>query len=334
MMNNSDPFMVNQWIFKITERESRYLKSKELPARYLKLKQKNIFGEKVYVFNHNESPVNISVNIHPRFKAVPAHIHDYIELSYVYSGAFKQVVNGKKLTLDKGDIIIVDTSVVHSSGEAEQDDIVINLLIHPSFLSSEILKKSIRNSMIMKFILNASSGDKDRGGYVLFNTQENARITYLFQALADINCSPTEFMDLAEKDIVNSNFAAILLLELCREWSSRTFTNHIPESIDEKVFTALNLIDENYTNISAESLAERLGVSINYMGRLLKIKTGKSFKQLVHEKRLARASILLKSTTMPIYKIAVEIGYENVTFFYSKFKEKYNMLPNEYRDSK
>ncbi|HDH7838905.1 AraC family transcriptional regulator [Raoultella ornithinolytica] len=332
-MSYSDPFMVNEWIFKITDRESRYLKSKALPARYLELKQKVILGEKVYVFNHTESPVNITVNIHPRFIAVPAHIHDYIELSYVYSGTFTQIVNGKKITLSKGDIIIVDTSVVHSSSEATQEDIIINLLIHTSFISSEVLKKSIRNSMIMKFILNAASGDRDRGGYVVFNTQANTRIPYLFQSLVDINCSPKELMEPAETDIVNSHFAAILLLELCREWSSRTFTSHIPESTDEKVFTALNLIEENYTNISAETLSKRLGVSINYMGRLLKLNTGKSFKQLVHEKRLTRASVLLKSTEMPVYKISVEIGYENVSFFYAKFKEKYKMLPNEYRNS-
>ncbi|WP_411354486.1 helix-turn-helix domain-containing protein [Trichococcus shcherbakoviae] len=56
-------------------------------------------------------------------------------------------------------------------------------------------------------------------------------------------------------------------------------------------------------------------------------------KTLVKELRLNNACILLKNTDTPIEIISEQIGYRNVTFFYQKFKQAYDMTPHEYRMS-
>ena len=49
---------------------------------------------------------------------------------------------------------------------------------------------------------------------------------------------------------------------------------------------------------------------------------------------MTSAARLLKTTDWPVTKVAEEIGYENISFFYRKFQERYQISPKEYRRGK
>ncbi|HRM89934.1 MAG TPA: helix-turn-helix transcriptional regulator, partial [Thomasclavelia ramosa] len=57
-----------------------------------------------------------------------------------------------------------------------------------------------------------------------------------------------------------------------------------------------------------------------------------TFKQLIQEERLKAAANLLKTTSLPIVEIMQEVGYENITYFYKIFKEKFKITPSIYRN--
>ncbi len=323
---------VKSWVYKFTEREKRYLLNDALPRSYDLLSKKFIQGKQVYLFNHGVLTDDILVQIHPRFIAVPPHVHEFIELAYVYSGQFSQIINGKCLTLRLGDLLIVDTGVVHATEKAGEKDIIINILIRQSFFTTDFLKRALRNSMVTRFVMNAISHNKQHGSYVIFNTQGNRRIPKVIDELMIENHSiAVKATWEKEKKIINENYVLLLFLELCREWACRAVSDLTSENTEEKIMKALAVIEEEYPHLTIKSLSGQLGISANYLGRLLKQRTGKTFKDLVHEKRLARAAALLRNTTMPVYEISSEVGYENLTFFYKKFKEKYDALPHFWR---
>jgi YesN/AraC family two-component response regulator len=56
-----------------------------------------------------------------------------------------------------------------------------------------------------------------------------------------------------------------------------------------------------------------------------------TFKELVQEKRLSRAIELLKVKDISVLEVMEMVGYENPTYFYKIFKEKYGVTPMEYR---
>ena len=41
--------------------------------------------------------------------------------------------------------------------------------------------------------------------------------------------------------------------------------------------------------------------------------------------------MLLVESELPIEEIAVAVGYENQSYFYRQFKERYGMTPRKYR---
>ena len=59
----------------------------------------------------------ISFMPHKRFIPVKPHVHEWIELGYMYSGSCIQLINGEKqVKLEKGQVIFLDTDCMHSIG--------------------------------------------------------------------------------------------------------------------------------------------------------------------------------------------------------------------------
>ncbi len=67
------------------------------------------------------------------------------------------------------------------------------------------------------------------------------------------------------------------------------------------------------------------------MSRLLKRYTGHTFKELLQQQKLQQAVYLLSQTTLSADGIIEAVGYNNSSFFYRIFREKYGCSPREYR---
>lgn len=83
--------------------------------------------------------------------------------------------------------------------------------------------------------------------------------------------------------------------------------------------------------ITLADVAGELGISPHNVTRLLKKHTGKTFMQLVTERRLQRAQELLASTNMRIADIGAAVGFEDNAYFARRFKQYLLMSPRAYR---
>ena len=58
--------------------------------------------------------------------------------------------------------------------------------------------------------------------------------------------------------------------------------------------------------------------------------TGRKFTEILLEKRMERAALLLRNTTLSIEEISSLLGYSNHSNFFKAFKEYYKKTPREY----
>lgn len=79
-------------------------------------------------------------------------------------------------------------------------------------------------------------------------------------------------------------------------------------------------------------MANNFGYNPNYLGNLLKNETGKTFSELKLEHQLRQASMLICHSQIPIYEIATHVGFSNLGFFYKKFRDMFDVNPQEYRE--
>ncbi|WP_135554534.1 helix-turn-helix domain-containing protein [Paenibacillus cymbidii] len=95
----------------------------------------------------------------------------------------------------------------------------------------------------------------------------------------------------------------------------------------------LAFVESNYGdwNFSAQTMADRFGLSASYMKRYFKEYTGRTMTEVLNEVRMEEAKRLLKEEETPLKTIIQTIGYYDTSSFIRKFKQETRLTPGEYR---
>jgi len=120
-----------------------------------------------------------------------------------------------------------------------------------------------------------------------------------------------------------------------RQFITRKITNHkILIRLEELLTTYFNSDDlANKGLPSVQYVAYKLNVSPNYLSDLLKVLTGQSTQQHIHDKLIEKAKERLSTTDLSVSEIAYELGFEHSQSFGKLFKAKTNLSPLEFRHS-
>ncbi|SEL39956.1 helix-turn-helix domain-containing protein [Parapedobacter koreensis] len=84
---------------------------------------------------------------------------------------------------------------------------------------------------------------------------------------------------------------------------------------------------------SAKDYAQQLHVHVNHLNKALKTITGHTTMQLIAERMMQEARILLKSTDWTIGEISRSLGFEEPNHFSAFFKSKSGQSPNHFRQT-
>ncbi|MFP7295506.1 AraC family transcriptional regulator [Bacillus safensis] len=270
---------------------------------------------------------NIACNQHYRFLNVVPHYHPFIEMIYVYSGTCTQTINGETITMNKGDICILDLNVVHDIKVAGKNDIIINILMRKAYFDKTMLGRLSGNSLLTNFFIHAFYQVKDYNNYILLQTNNNHKIQILMNELM------CEFFDkkLCSEEAINS-YMLLIFTEILREYEKKQLVQENKNAKKYNLAEILHFLEGNYRDVSLVSAAEHFHFHPNYLSKILKRYFGLTFAPLIQEIRLKRASHLLELGDLPINRIANEVGFSNIYFFYQIFKKKYGLTPAEYRE--
>ncbi|GAK03867.1 DNA-binding response regulator, AraC family [Geomicrobium sp. JCM 19037] len=94
----------------------------------------------------------------------------------------------------------------------------------------------------------------------------------------------------------------------------------------------LNDIDNHYTHsITLNELADKYVLSSSYLSRVFKQYTGRNYVDYITEKRMNKATKLLKETTLRPSEIAYQSGYSDPRYFSQLFKKQMGTTPSNYR---
>lgn len=99
------------------------------------------------------------------------------------------------------------------------------------------------------------------------------------------------------------------------------------------IISVLSYIEEHYRDGELSELASQLHYDFYWLSKEIKKRTGKTYTELVQAKRLSLAAYLLTATGKSVMDIAMEVGYDNISYFHRIFQKKYGMTPRKYRVS-
>ncbi|WP_437919885.1 helix-turn-helix domain-containing protein [Sphingobacterium sp. LRF_L2] len=82
---------------------------------------------------------------------------------------------------------------------------------------------------------------------------------------------------------------------------------------------------------TAKDYADRLAVHVNHLNKMLKEHTGKTTTQIISDRIIQEAKILLRQTDWSISEIGYTLGFEEVSHFSNFFKKSTTLPPQAFR---
>ena len=82
---------------------------------------------------------------------------------------------------------------------------------------------------------------------------------------------------------------------------------------------------------TAKDFADRLAIHVNYLNKKLKENTGKTTTEIITDRIIQEAKILLKQTQWNVSEISYALGFEEIAHFSNFFKKKTSLAPLEFR---
>lgn len=266
---------------------------------------------------------NIMVRPHTRFIAFPEHTHDYVEMVYMCQGSTTHYVNGERLVLKEGELLLLGQNARQSIEPASEKDIAVNFIIRPAFLQDTVHFLGDESTPLRRFILDCLQGGKNLS-FLHFEVSDILPVQNLIENL--LYSLTTETLNRRGIDQMTMGLLFAQLLN-----HTETITLQSPE--EKAVLSVLRYIEGHYQDGSLTAIAAKLKYDVPSLSRLILQTTGKNYTTLVQEKRLSQAAWLLVNTDKNVDEIARRIGYENISYFHRLFSARYGLSPKKYRNN-
>lgn len=263
----------------------------------------------------------ITVRPHTRFASFPMHRHNYVEIMYMCSGKTVHRMEGRPpLTLQAGELLFLNQNAAHGVDRAGEEDVGVNFIVLPQFFDYALALIGMDN-VLGKFLL---SGLRQSGGELSCLHFRVSHVPTVQNLVENLVWSLVHPQPNARR--INQATMGVLLLQLLN------YTEDLEEaSGNGAVLSALREIEENYRTADLTRLAGELHVSLPYLSAAVHRATGRTFKELLLEKRLSKAAQLLRETRLTTQDIILAVGYENTSYFYRVFRARFGVTPKEYR---
>lgn len=309
-------------ITKLTEEEKEILEKNSSIEKHKYTDADNFIIDSKKLLNDKD----IDLRLNTRFVDFPKHSHDYMEFMYVYSGKIKHIIDNQEIVLEEGDLLFLNSHIEHEVKKAEKDDIGINFILSDSFLNRVL--RGIDYSSVMYEFVNRSLDKNGEAEYLFFKSKDIYPIRNLMDNLIYSLATGEESIDITSSIVK-------LLFKYLSVYKDALVNRHSYLTEDVIFKRKVNqYIQRDIKKASLKELADELSYSSVYLSKKIKKTFGKNFDDILKDIRLEMACQLLQNTSIVISDIIQEVGYENVSYFYSLFKEKYGMTLKEYRKEK
>lgn len=199
------------------------------------------------------------------------------------------------------------------------------ILVHPDFLWNTSLAKNIKQFEFFDYAVHEA--------LFLSKKEEDA----LLHIIADIEEEYYGNTDGFSQEIIIAQLELFLRYSdrfYQRQFLTRRITNHKVLAQLETLLDQFFVSDRGEVGIpTVHFIANELNISPNYLSNLLKLLTGQSTQQHIHNKMIEIAKQQLSTTQLSVSEIAYALGFEHPQSFSKLFKNKTSLSPLEFRKS-
>ncbi|MCI8496773.1 MAG: AraC family transcriptional regulator [Clostridiales bacterium] len=297
----------------------------DVEPRYLSLYQSAGGTTRLLTETHFLKNCTIRIHKHGRYMPNDLHQHNFFEIPYVYSGRCIQNCEGIEYEMQAGDLVIMPPFAKHGLTAFEDDAIVINILFRKSIFDSFLSSLLTEENLLSAFFCHAVYGESF-DHQILIKTGNDPVLRELILAMWQERLNTQSLHDA----LLSSYFNAFLI-RIVRTHLQNVLTLSQDVPPQGQITDILVYLQTHFKSTSLKEIAQKFNYSDNYISRLIKQYTGKSFTKTLQELRLNHAVQLLSTTSLPMEQVSEQSGFFDLSHFYRCFKERYQVTPVQYR---
>lgn len=252
------------------------------------------------------------------------HWHKEVQFSYSLYDKVIVFIEDEKIILSPGEGIMVNSNVLHQIKPYTNS----NCMMFSIDFDSTLIGGNEQSLIEKKYLTPIVENSNLKYIYLKPNIPWQKRILAHLEKVFILSHEKMYGYELEMK-----NYLSIIWLNLAREMKEE-IKNSLPavSNDDERVKLAMQYIQKHYMdNISLDNIAMAANISksecCRSSKRILKVTP---FEYLM-EYRVSKAAELLLKSKEPISNIALDVGFNGISYFGKVFKKYKNCTPSEYR---
>ena len=251
------------------------------------------------------------------------HFHDEYEIFYILEGERLFFFNNRNFVAGKGDLILIDSNLIHMTKSVSDDTSGHNrIILYVTSEKMQAIDKTYPSLQLVKFF------HKHIGVFHLTPAQQDnfMKLYYFFKQ--ECNKRQHAYQPAVELAVIN------YFITLTRDLDD-SHIEQAPLPADEKyrhIYDIADFLSQNCEQQwTLEDIAQKFYLSKYYICRLFKDVTGYSVNEYINIHRVQKAQWYLTETDLSISEIAGRIGFGSMTHFEKVFKTYTEMTPLKYR---
>lgn len=265
------------------------------------------------------------LQIDPNQLVVELHWHEEAEFFYVLEGAALVQIGTNYYPTRAGEAVFIPGGDIHAAYPLGETGCSFFAVV----FNMNILRSGINDVVQNDYILPLIEGSKSLPLH--YSNHQNgeqvipANLEVIMQALAQ--------KDLGHELTVKAHLYLILAniashnRWVIRHTASLAVTNRI-----DSLKTVLNYIGISYMNrITIKDMASLIFMSEGHFCRFFKAMVRQTPIEYINSFRINKAADIIQHTDRKILDIAMEVGFDNLSYFIKKFRDQMNYTPAEYR---
>ena len=252
---------------------------------------------------------------------IPVHWHDELEIIYVKSGFLTVNISGENYIGKPGDAFVVSPGNLHFMGSQTGTVDYFTFLFplkYIAFRSDDMLDDKLIEPL--------------NSGHQMISPEIKDTVKEQCEQLARVYAAE---IDKSESKITSQIRKKIILLQFIHElWKKGFIVENDTTGRNTVEKEMVSYIQQNFMGkILLREFGEQFHLSEKYISRYFKEHFHITLSQYVTYLRLEHAKQMLQETDISVTEVAMQSGYQNISYFIRSFKKTYGVSPLKYRKS-
>lgn len=249
------------------------------------------------------------------------HCHNCLELNLVEEGSGRYIIGGKLYPIMAGDIFVINNSERHLAIH-EGEELRLTVIV---FDSGYVGNKYGQNYLLPFF--------RRKDNFSNRITPQSPGYEEMLEAFRCMKRESGAFR--TGWQMVMEAAANMLLSLLYRYYQEQQEIENGQGNANQpygRISRALEYMDLHFAGpVTLEQLAQETSMSRTYLCKCFKDLTGQTLFEYLEQVRIQHACYLLQTTEEPVFAVAMDSGFESISYFNRTFKKRCGVTPGQYR---